>query len=49
MVIDFMRPIFPVREDTVVVAYYPVTDDMVDVKGDNGEVWKACVLSFNLR
>ena len=33
----------------MVVPYYPVTDDMVDVKGDNGEVWKAHVLSFNLR
>lgn len=49
VVIDFMRRIFPVRDDTVVVPYYPVIDDMVDVKGDNGEVWKARVLSFNLR
>ena len=47
VVIDFMRRIFPVRDETVVVPYYPVTDDMVDVKGDNGEVWKARVLSFN--
>ena len=49
VVIDFVRRIFPVRDDTVVVPYYPVIDDMVDVKGDNGEVWKAHVLSFNLR
>ena len=30
----------------MVVPYYPVTDDMVDVKGDNGEVWKAHVLNL---
>lgn len=49
IVVDFMRRIFPVQCDTVVVPYYPVTDDMVNVKRDDGEVWKACVLSFSLR
>ena len=43
VVIDFMRRIFPVRDETVIVPYYPVADDMVGVKGDNGEVWKARV------
>ena len=48
IVVYFMRRIFPIQCDTVVVPYYPVTDDMVNVKGDNGEVWKAHVLSFSL-
>ena len=48
-VIDFMRRIFPVQADKVVVPYYPVNDDMVNVKGDDVQVWKARVLSFNLR
>ena len=48
MVVDFMRRVFPVTEGTVVVPYYPVVHDMVDVKGHDGQIWKACVLSFNL-
>lgn len=44
-----MRRIFFVRDDIVVVFYYLVIDDMVDVKGDKGEVWKVRVFSFNLR
>lgn len=33
----------------VVVPYYPVNDDMANVRGDDEEVWKAHVLSFDLR
>lgn len=49
IVMDFMRRIFPVAVDTVVVPYFPVADDMVNVKGDDGAVWKARVLTFSLR
>ena len=48
VIVDFMRRVFPVTEGTVVVPYYPVVHDMVDVKGHDGQIWKACVLSFNL-
>ena len=48
-VIDFMRRIFPIRADTVVVPYYPVRNDMVLVKGDDGgALWKARILASNL-
>ena len=48
ILVDFMRRVFPVIEGTVVVPYYPVVHDMVEIKGNDGQVWKACVLSFNL-
>lgn len=47
IVLDFMRRIFPVSAETVVVPYYPVVNDMVDIQGD-GEVWKAKVVGFSL-
>ena len=28
--------------------YCPVVHDIVTIKGDHGQIWKACVLSFNL-
>ena len=43
-----MRRVIPVTQETVVVPYYPVVHDMVTIKGDHGQIWKACVLSFNL-
>lgn len=48
ILMDYMRRVFPVTEGTVVVPYYPVVHDMVEIKGDHGQIWKACVLSFNL-
>ena len=48
VVIDFMRRIFPVTEETVIVPYYPCINDMIDVRGDGDDVWKAQVLSFSL-
>ena len=33
IIMDFMRRIFPVAVDTVVVPYFPVANDMVNVKG----------------
>lgn len=48
ILVDYMRRVFPVTEGTVVVPYYPVVHDMVEIKGDHGQIWKACVLSFNL-
>lgn len=48
ILVDYMRRVFPVTEGTVVVPYYPVVHDMVEIKGNDGQVWKACVLSFNL-
>ena len=47
IVVDFMRRIFPVSADQVVVPYYPVLNDMVEVQGD-GEVWKAKVVNFSV-
>ena len=41
IIMDFMRRIFPVAVDTVVVPYFPVANDMVNVKGDDRAVWKA--------
>lgn len=49
IIMDFMRRIFPVAVDTVVVPYFPVANDMVNVKGDDGAVWKARVLTYSLR
>lgn len=43
-----LRKTFEVTEGTVVVPYYPVVNDMIKIKGDDGQVWKARVLSFNL-
>lgn len=48
ILVDYMRRVFPVTEGTVVVPYYPVVHDMVEVKGNDGQVWKAYVQSFNL-
>ncbi|KAL9976592.1 hypothetical protein ACROYT_G013913 [Oculina patagonica] len=48
ILVDYMRRVFPVTEGTVVVPYYPVVHDMVEIKGNDGQVWKACALSFNL-
>ena len=48
ILVDYMRRVFPVTEGTVVVPYYPVVNDMIKIKGDDGQVWKARVLSFNL-
>ena len=48
VLVDYMRSVFPVTQGTVVVPYYPVVHDMVTIKGDDRQIWKACVLSFNL-
>lgn len=48
ILVDYMQRVFPVTEGTVVVPYYPVVNDMIKIKGDDGQVWKARVLSFNL-
>ena len=32
---DFMRRIFPISAGTVVVPYYPVRNDMIEVRGDD--------------
>lgn len=48
ILVDYMRRVFPVTQGTVVVPYYPVAHDMVGIKGDDGQIWKAHVLSFNL-
>ncbi|XP_048576175.1 uncharacterized protein LOC125557547 [Nematostella vectensis] len=49
LVVDFMRKTFPVTLETIVVPYYPVTDDMVLVRGDQADtIWGARVLTFNL-
>lgn len=50
MLNDFMRRIFPISPDTVVVPYYPVQNDMILVRGDDEDsLWKALVLAFNTR
>ena len=47
---DFMRRIFPISAGTVVVPYYPVRNDMIEVRGDDEDsLWKALVLAFNMR
>ena len=48
ILVDNMQRVFPVTEGTVVVSHYPVVHNMVEIKGDDGQVWKACILSFNL-
>ena len=49
LLIDFMRRIFPIAYGSVVVPYYPVTNDMVLVQGGAAdEIWKARVTAFNL-
>lgn len=48
LVVDYMRRVFPVTQGTVVVRYYPVAHDMVAIKGEDGQIWKAHVLSFSL-
>ena len=48
-VLDFARRIFPVNTETVVIPYFPVQNDMVKVKGDADEVWRARVIDFSLR
>ena len=35
---DYVRQVFPVTEGTVVVPYYPVVHDMVEIKGDRGQI-----------
>jgi len=47
-IIDYMRRLFPVTFGTVVIPYYPEEHDMVEVKGDDGEKWKAHVIKFSL-
>lgn len=47
---DFTRRIFPISAGTVVVHYYPVRNDMIEVRGDDEDsLWKALVLAFNMR
>ncbi|RUA06771.1 MAG: hypothetical protein DSY43_01235 [Gammaproteobacteria bacterium] len=49
IVVDFMRRIFPIGVESVVVPYYPVANDMVLVMGNQPDsVWRAHVLSFNI-
>ena len=48
ILMDYMRRVFPVTRGTVVVLFYPVVHDMVTIEGDHGQMWKACVLPFNL-
>lgn len=47
IVVDYMRRIFPISEDLVVIPYYPVINDMVNIQGDE-EVWKARVVKFSI-
>lgn len=50
LLIDFMRRIFPIASGSVVVPYYPATNDMVLVQGEEtDETWKARVTAFNLQ
>ncbi|KAJ7361958.1 hypothetical protein OS493_014606 [Desmophyllum pertusum] len=48
ILVDHMRRVFPVTEETVVVPYYPVVHDMVEIKGNDEQVWKTCLQSFSL-
>jgi hypothetical protein len=50
VVIDFMRRIFPIVSGSVIVPYYPVSNDMILVQGgEEDEIWKARVSAFNLQ
>lgn len=49
IVVDFMRRVFPIGADSVVVPYYPVPNDMVLVMGDQRDtLWRARVVSYNI-
>jgi hypothetical protein len=47
-IVDYMRRVFPVTSGTVVIPYYPEVHDIVEVKGNDGEEWKAHVIKFSI-
>lgn len=47
---DFMRRIFLISVGIVVVFYYFVWNDMIEVRGDDEDLlWKVFVFVFNMR
>jgi len=50
-VIDFLRPLsdFPITLQNVVVPVYPVTGDMVQICGENDDIWYGHILSVDER
>ena len=45
IVIDYCRRTIPLSAEGVIVSFYPLKDDMVTVRGENGELWLAHVQS----
>lgn len=48
IVIDFNRPHLPIRANDVIVPIYPKVDDMLQVAGENDEVWFGRVMSVDV-
>ena len=46
VVIDFLRPHLCAND--IIVPIYPISGDMIRVRGDDDDVWLAHVLSINL-
>jgi len=44
VVIDYLRPKLPITLDEVIIPVYPKQGDMVNVRGDNDDLWFAHVL-----
>lgn len=47
IVCDFMRPNIPLKLEDIIVPVYPEDGDMVNVRGDNDDMWFAHVLSVD--
>jgi len=49
IVIDYLWPKLPISLDEVIIPVYPEQGDMVNVRGDNDDIWFAYVLSSDER
>ena len=47
VVIDFLRPHLPLCANDIIVPIYPISGDMIRVRGDDDDVWLAHVLSVD--
>ena len=49
VVVDFNRPLPPITTADVILPVYPESGDMLEVCGENGEIWYADVLSVDTK